>query len=53
MRRGWTRRGDQETHLGDHADNEALFLDIVRCDRVGVLEDFSCSAGSAAAGARE
>jgi hypothetical protein len=39
------------TYLGDHADNEALLLDAVRLDRVGVLEDLACRSGSASAAA--
>lgn len=31
------------THLGHHADNEALLLNVVRFDRVGILKDLAYS----------
>lgn len=36
-------QGYWRADLGDHADNEALLLNAVRLDGVGILKDLACS----------
>lgn len=49
--RRFTRGCGRGLGLGDHADDEALLLDAVRLDRVGILQNLACG-GLSATGAQ-